>query len=135
IPVLVESFCDRLAETRGLPRKRFTARAIEALQSFGWEGNVRELENATARLVLLTPGDTLAADDIGEHLVGTRRPVTEGDSFAVNLSLDEVKRLHIARVLRENGGNKMRTARILKINVKTLYNLIKSLDVPVAQEG
>ena len=43
--------------------------------------------------------------------------------------LDEVKRIHIANVLRHNDGNKMKSARMLRINVKTLYNLIRSLDI------
>ena len=51
--------------------------------------------------------------------------------FAPTLTLDEVKKIHIANVLHRNNGNKMKTARMLKINVKTLYNLIKSLGVTV----
>ena len=51
--------------------------------------------------------------------------------FMPTLTLDEVKQLHIARVLKVNDGNKMKTARMLQINVKTLYNLIKSLGITV----
>ena len=49
--------------------------------------------------------------------------------FQPNLTLDEVKRIHIAKVLKENSGNKMKTALTLKINVKTLYNLMKKLEI------
>ena len=51
--------------------------------------------------------------------------------FAPTLTLDEVKKIHIASVLKANDGNKMKTARILRINVKTLYNLIKNLGITV----
>ena len=67
--------------------------------------------------------------DVEEHLQEQRTDVELGSEFAGALTLDEVKALHIARVLRENEGNKMKTARMLDINVKTLYNLIKSLDI------
>ena len=42
-----------------------------------------------------------------------------------------MKKVHIANVLRSNNGNKMKSARMLKINVKTLYNLIKSLGITI----
>ena len=42
-----------------------------------------------------------------------------------------MKKIHIANVLKANGGNKMKTARNLQINVKTLYNLIKNLGITV----
>ena len=51
--------------------------------------------------------------------------------FAATLTLDEMKKVHIANVLRSNNGNKMKSARMLKINVKTLYNLIKSLGITI----
>ena len=128
IPELVETFCPSLAHAKGLPSKTFSPAAVERLQTFGWEGNIRELENAVERLILLSRGDRVEVDDIDEHMQG-QKPAVEESPFSPDLSLDELKRLHIAKVLRENDGNKMRSARILKINVKTLYNLIKSLDI------
>jgi DNA-binding NtrC family response regulator len=132
IPALLESFRTRFEVEKGLPRRRISDDAIELLQSFAWEGNVRELENAAERLLLLSRGDVITADDVREQLVGPRiaTPVAEEVGYPTMLSLDEVKRLHIARVLRANSGNKMRSARVLDINVKTLYNLLKSLNVP-----
>ena len=91
---------------------------------------VRELENAIERLMLLSKGDVVSAVDLDEHL-GETTEMSFPSVFAPTLTMDEVKRIHVANVLRENDGNKMKTARILKINVKTLYNLIKSLDINV----
>jgi len=128
VPELIEIFCEKLDREKGLPRKSFHTDAVARLQKCRWLGNVRELENAVERLVLLAQGMEVTAQDVEEHLADD----TPLDSpFAPTLTLDEVKRVHIASVLKANNGNKMRTARLLGINVKTLYNLIKSLNIPL----
>ena len=128
VPDLVESFQGRLQREKGLTVKPFQPEAVARLQKCRWLGNVRELENAVERLILLAQGPEVTASDVEEHLAD-RAPLDS--PFAPTLTLDEVKRIHIAGVLKANGGNKMRTARALGINVKTLYNLIRSLDIPV----
>ena len=128
VPDLVESFCSRLEREKGISRKAFTPDAILRMQKCRWMGNVRELENVVERLVLLGPGPVIGAADVDEHLKDTA-PLDS--PFTPTLTLDEVRRIHIASVLKTNGGNKMRTARLLGINVKTLYNLIKALNIPV----
>ncbi len=129
VPDLVESFCARFNTERGLPQKRFSAEAVTRLQKCRWLGNVRELENAVERLILLAQGPEVTLADVEEHLADDA-PLDS--PFAPTLTLDEVKRIHIAAVLKANGGNKMRSARLLGINVKTLYNLIKSLNIPAS---
>jgi DNA-binding NtrC family response regulator len=98
------------------------------MQKCRWTGNVRELENAVERSLLLSKESVVTADELDEYL-GESGDLGVESKFEPTLTLDEVKRIHIAKVLRENGGNKMRTARTLKINVKTLYNLIRKLDI------
>ena len=128
IPFLVKSFCHRLSNEKGLPSKTFSPEAVNSLQKYSWEGNIRELENAVERLILLCRGPRVEVPDIEEHMRGQRSAVA-GSTFSPEFSLDEVKRMHIAKVLQENDGNKMKSARILKINVKTLYNLIRNLEI------
>jgi two-component system, NtrC family, response regulator HydG len=127
VPALIESFCSRLEREKGIARKPFSMEAILRMQKCRWLGNVRELENAVERLVLLAAGAEVTGDDVGEHLADDG-PLDS--PFTPTLTLDEVKRIHIAAVLKANNGNKMRTARLLGINVKTLYNLIKGLNIP-----
>lgn len=128
IPDLVTLFCEKFSKEKGLPSREFTAAAVERLQKYRWTGNIRELENSVERLLLLAKSETVDSSDLDEHL-GETTEMSFPSVFAPTLTLDEVKRIHIANVLRENDGNKMKSARILKINVKTLYNLIKSLDI------
>ncbi|MGQ9590129.1 MAG: sigma 54-interacting transcriptional regulator [Planctomycetota bacterium] len=128
IPDFVELFAERIARERGVEKKTFSPEAIARLQMCRWSGNIRELENTVERAILLCKGERVEAADLEEHL-GDSAKLSEESPFVPTLSLDEVKRIHVARVLRENRGNKMRTARILKINVKTLYNLIRRLGI------
>jgi two-component system response regulator HydG len=128
IPDLIESFCERLARERNVPRKAFTTEAIEKMQKLRWTGNVRELENVVERMILLSKGEVVEAVELDEYLGGAADAALDS-KFEATLTLDEVKRVHISNVLRQNAGNKMRTARILRINVKTLYNLMKKLEI------
>jgi two-component system, NtrC family, response regulator HydG len=128
VPDLIDSFNERLLREKGIARKEFSPEAVSRLQKCRWLGNVRELENAVERLVLLATSSQVEASDVEEHLADDA-PLDS--PFAATMTLDEVKRVHIAAVLKENRGNKMKTARLLGINVKTLYNLIKSLNIPL----
>ncbi len=128
VSALVEHFRERLSRDRDYVPKRFPNEAIAQLRKYRWTGNIRELENAVERLILLAKGDVVEVSDVAEHL-GKISGNSLESPFATHLTLNEVKRIHIENTLRANGGNKMKTARILQINVKTLYNLIKSLDI------
>jgi two-component system response regulator HydG len=128
IPVLVEIFRGRFAAQRDVAPRTFSPEAVDKLKRYRWAGNVRELENAVERLILLSKTEVIEVSDLDEHL-GEHTDVQADTPFIASLTLDEVKRIHISNVLRENEGNKMKTARILKINVKTLYNLMKKLNI------
>ena len=130
VPELVVAFAERLANERNLPPKEFSEEAVQKLQKYRWTGNVRELENAVERFILLAKGDRVDGSDVEEYLDGSLESNTESP-FAATLTLNEMKKVHIANVLRSNNGNKMKSARMLKINVKTLYNLIKSLGITI----
>ncbi|MEC9353271.1 MAG: helix-turn-helix domain-containing protein, partial [Planctomycetota bacterium] len=130
IPALVEHFSARLAGRSGLGECEFSAEALDLLAGLQWEGNVRELENLVERLLLLCDSPLVSAAEIEEHLQqGLCEAVV--DELDSSLSLEEVKRAHVAKALAENRGNKTKTARQLGINVKTLYNLVKKLGIEV----
>ncbi|MBN1421995.1 MAG: sigma-54-dependent Fis family transcriptional regulator [Planctomycetes bacterium] len=136
---LIAHFVEKLG-FRGIPQKPFSAESIARLELYRWPGNVRELENAVERLLLLARGDRIESRDIDDSLDGLRSPFLGGDAPDAALppptmSLAELERIHIANVLRENDGNKMRSARILGINVKTLYNKIRTYGIPADGAG
>ncbi len=142
IPVLIEHFLRKVASQQNLSDRTFAPDAVEHMRRLPWPGNVRELENAVERLLLLSTGDEVTREDLEEFLelpvgVAANPPDLSAidaaepagaleESETAWPTLAEVERAHIARVLSAFGWNKMRTARTLGINVKTLYNKIKA---------
>ena len=121
IPVL-ETFLRRHSEDR--PRFVSPA-AMERLMGHPWRGNARELENVVERSVALSERDTLEVEDLQLPQSGPRREAA-GEAYLRaaarrGLALRALEDLYIEEVLRHTGGNKVRAARILGIDRKTLY--------------
>jgi two-component system, NtrC family, response regulator AtoC len=98
------------------------------LMQYRWPGNVRELENAIERAVSLSHGPLLTPDDLPASLRRTALPAKETAGVIDHsdegcLSLEEVEKRHLARVLKETKGNKVKAAKILGIDRRTLYRM------------
>jgi two-component system response regulator FlrC len=96
-----------------------SAAAAEKLENYGWPGNIRELQNAVERAVLLCEEMTLEAKHF-ERLGNENLPVPAGHT-----SLSEVERQHICQILDRSRGNRSAAARSLGISVRTLRNKLK----------
>jgi DNA-binding NtrC family response regulator len=126
IPPLALAFLERHAPGRGI---RLSRGALELLKHQPWEGNARELENALERALLLASGDEIQVSDLpsgGDPKAreGTaQRPERELLTSALEkqMSLRELSDLYTERILELVHGNKVRAARILGINRRTLY--------------
>ncbi|MEJ5358131.1 MAG: sigma-54 dependent transcriptional regulator [Desulfobacterales bacterium] len=94
----------------------------ERLLGYSFPGNVRELENMIAAAVLLEKGKRLSLDSM-RSLLPYEGP--ERRKRVELLTLEEVERRHIERVLQATGGNRPQAARILGINVSTIYRKIE----------
>jgi DNA-binding NtrC family response regulator len=89
---------------------------------------VRELENAIERAVSLSHGPLLTPDDLPASLRQMELPSEEtagafDHSDEACLSLEEVEKRHLVRVLKETKGNKVKAAKILGIDRRTLYRM------------
>jgi len=91
--------------------------ASEKLLEYGWPGNVRELENSMERAVALAVSGELTVEDLPDR-VRDARPDAGGEGL---LSMQEVERRHILRVLEAVGGSKGRAADVLGLDRSTLY--------------
>ena len=95
--------------------------AQQLLLSYAWPGNVRELHNILERGIALCRGDQIVADDLPGH-VRERKP---GDFLAAavarHMTVADLEREYIERVLEDEGGNKTRAAQRLGLDRKTLY--------------
>jgi len=91
--------------------------AADKLIAHSWEGNIRELQNAIEKAVIMCDGDMVAPDHIELH--AATRPVTEAQT------LEEMERQTIANAIAQCGGNLSQVAQQLGITRQTLYNKIK----------
>jgi two-component system nitrogen regulation response regulator NtrX len=127
IPMFVDLFSRRCSQENGLPRKAIAEEAIEILRKGDWPGNVRELKNAVERLVILSPGESIAPEDVRRLLRGSSGG--EHDLFERCESFEEFKEksemLFFRRKLEENGGNVKRTAERLGMQRSNLYKKIE----------
>ena len=130
---LVRHFADR--QTARLGRAlRFDAGAVQLLAGYGWPGNVRELANAVERLAVLTPGESITADDVARVLPldGAHHAAT-GDTgwtdVALADALDTYERTLIARALSVSKGNVAEAARRLATDRANLYRRMRRLGV------
>lgn len=104
--------------------------AAEKLMAYEWPGNVRELENSMERAVALARLDEVVVDDLPERVRAYQAtqftiPV---DDAAEMITLDELERKYIARVLKLVGDNKTRAAQILGVDRRTLYRKLGRTD-------
>ena len=113
----------------GRPEVQLSVRALAAMQDYGWPGNIRELANVLERAMILQKGDCLEALDLG---LGGRRPVRAVDGPMVTLK--EMERLHIERVLERSGGNVSEAAQVLGLARRTLYDRIKALGIAIGKD-
>ncbi|HEX6133973.1 MAG TPA: sigma-54 dependent transcriptional regulator [Longimicrobiales bacterium] len=99
---------------------RLTSEALDTLVRYSWPGNIREMRNVLERVLLLsTASDEILPAHLPPEIVGNG--TTHDAGREAELSLEEVERRHIARVLAHHRGNRSRTARTLGISRATLY--------------
>ena len=123
LPKLAEHILSTL-RIPGTTKLALSPKAVQALDSYEWPGNIRELRNVIERIVLMTTGTApISQEEVLEVLPKNRAALPAGD--LTNLSLDEIERLHIDRVLRASDGNKTQAAKILQIDYKTLLTKLK----------
>jgi DNA-binding NtrC family response regulator len=110
--------------------KGFTEEAKRLMTQYHWPGNVRELKNVIERAMILTDQDWIAQDklpfELRERVESAPLPETGGGFGNLeDLSLEQVEKMHIARVLERFEGNKSKASRLLGISRATLREKIR----------
>ena len=121
IPTLAQYLLTKVSTDLGRTEIHLDNECVKALQEYSWPGNVRELRNVIERAVLLSEGKTIGLRDLhfdGHASVGT-------PFFDSRLTLIELERQHIERVLNEEGGRVEKAAKRLGIPRSSLYQKIK----------
>lgn len=128
IPLLAEKFVVDTCQDYGMPIKKITPKAIDALKNIQYNGNIRELKNIIERLVILSP------DKISEKEVETYVSNAESKSSTTQIFSkydrfqdfkEHVERLFIEDKLKKNNWNVSKTAEVLDIQRSHLYNKIE----------
>jgi two-component system, NtrC family, response regulator AtoC len=134
IITLAQHFVDQFAEEMGVHVKGLTTAAAERLLTYSWPGNVRELKNSMEHAVALTACDQITVEDLPERIrrYDTSHVLVTGEHASELVSMDEVERRYISRVMAAVNGNKALAARILNFDRKTLYRKLEryKLDTP-----
>jgi two-component system response regulator PilR (NtrC family) len=120
IPMLAQRILARLARAADLPSPPLTARALAALQSYPFPGNVRELENILERALALIAGEHI---DVADLNLAPPQPsgspvATTGGSLQDNL--DQVERQSILDALKQSNNNRTAAARLLGVTFRSL---------------
>ena len=124
IPLLVQFFLKKYNDSYGKNIAGLTRRAQTVLLQHPWPGNVRELENVISTACITAMGDFIDISDLPEHLQH-RTTRLAGDEDWRPLSLDEIRKVHIQKVLQMCNGNRLRAAQILGIGRTSLYRYLK----------
>lgn len=139
---LSEFFLKKFAVLNNSAVKGFTKEAVQKLETHYWKGNVRELENAIERAVVLTSNEYITPEDLPLIDLYEVKAIP-ADSIASmsaysnaefqiqenNMTLDEVSKRYIQHIFEKNHRAKEQTAKDLGIDRKTLYRKLKEMDL------
>jgi two-component system response regulator HydG len=124
---IAQHFSQQFAERAHKDIRGISPLAAEKLLAYAWPGNVRELQNCVERAVALARYDELMPDDLPERIRDYRSTdlVVVTDNPTELVSMEELERRYILRVLDAVGGNKTAAARVLGFERKTLYRKLE----------
>jgi two-component system response regulator HydG len=121
IPMLVDYFVRKFSRDMNKKIVRVNPQAMDLLQQYHWPGNIRELENAVERAMVVSQEPELRECDFA-----IQQPhATTAAPLAKVCSLEDMEKTYILRVLDECGGNQTRAAEILEIDRVTLHHKLK----------
>jgi two-component system response regulator AtoC len=129
--LLAQRFIEQYAARFAKHVEHLTPKAAERLLAYDWPGNVRELRNSIERAVALTAYDHIGVEDLPEK-VRDYRPsqiLVASDSPNELVSIEEIERRYILRVMDVLGGNKSLAAQILGVDRRTLYRKLERYGV------
>jgi DNA-binding NtrC family response regulator len=127
IPDLVTALLAKHARNLGKRVDGVDNATIRGLMAAPWTGNVRELNNALERAVILSESPILTPDDFPPGLIIESDVDADGDNLRA--ALRDYERRHIQRVLREADDDKREASRRLGLGLSSLYRKLEELDI------
>ncbi len=151
IPLLAHHFLEIFTKKNSKDVKGFTQEALEVMLQYSWPRNVRQMENAVERAVVLTKGKMINPGDLPREILKTLEPKTQKavlmDEKVISISLgtplETIEKRVIEETLRYSRGDKNLASKILGISARTIYRKIEEekenggekRDIPENQAG
>ncbi len=130
IPLLVQFLVKKYNQAYGKQILGLTRRTQTLLLQHAWPGNVRELENIISGAAIRTVTEFIDVVDLPEHLQKPAGRMGDGGDNWRPLPLEEIRKIHIHRVLETCHGNRVRAAQLLGIGRTSLYRYLKRANRP-----
>lgn len=134
VPLLVHHFIEKFNAETGKRVQGVSPAAMAVLQGYAWPGNIRELRNTVERAMILVDGEVIGEEQLPPDMPASR-PEAATLRVPLGLHIDKVEKEYILASLQRNGGNKARTAEILGISEKTLYNKLNRYAAEARSRG
>ena len=131
LPLLIDHFLSESCRLYDRPKKQIAPELVQRLLAHPWEGNVRELENVIKRAVVMAPGDTVHAEDIGWAPIGPMLPTGLTNpglapyQEAKKQVLAAFNRGYVSQALRASGGNVTQAAQMAGLERQGLQQIMK----------
>jgi DNA-binding NtrC family response regulator len=135
IPLLANHFLRKYEKSLSRTAMRFSKGAMRLMLNYAWPGNVRELENTVERAAILAETDVIHSHDLPDKLRSTSPVIASIEN--TGMTLEELEREHIKRVLDKVENDKVKAAQVLGIHLSTLYRKVQRYhldDTPAHQE-
>jgi len=136
IPLLANHFLRKYEKSLSRTAMRFSKGAMRLMLNYAWPGNVRELENTVERAAILAETDVIHSHDLPDKLRSTSPVIASIEN--TGMTLEELERDHIKRVLDKVENDKVKAAQVLGIHLSTLYRKVQRYHLddgaPVHQE-
>jgi DNA-binding NtrC family response regulator len=141
IPLLAEHFFDKYCAENEKPPRQFSSEAMRALLDYSWPGNIRELENAVERAVILASNDEVGPELLPEQIrregkkLWNLLPLLRGQpGVSLFEVMEECERQIITEMLERTNGSQTEAAERFQIPLSTLNQKIKRLNIEVRKK-
>ena len=127
IPALAMQFAAKFGEQCGRRITGITPEAKAYLLHYDWPGNIRELENAIERAVVLGMSGMIQLEDLPESIREIRKPAGVSGAMQLQEAIDEAKRVAVDRAFEQAKNDHTEAARLLGVHPNYLYRLMRNL--------
>jgi DNA-binding NtrC family response regulator len=122
ISLLLDHFLDIYCQKYKMQLKRVSPTALKRLEKHNWPGNIRELQHAVERAVIMSESNILQPDDF---FLSKSKETSDEAIKTSNLNLEDTEKMLIRKVIDKHGGNISKAAKELGLTRASLYRRIE----------